>query len=80
MTVVATYRSNPARLDIGHGQARAQHAVFPGEASALVSAQLRQTLVFALVLAVIAAAAHHVVYSAERALYRAMLEFVGLGG
>lgn len=80
VTMVATYRSNPARLDIGHDVAGAQHAVFPGRAAALVSAQWRQALVFALVLALIAAAAHHVAYSSEGALYRSMLEFLRLGG
>lgn len=80
VTVVGTYHANPPRIDIGHGIAGAQHGVFPSGAVGLASAQLRQTLVFALVLAAIAAVAHHVVYGSEGALYRSLLESLGLGG
>ncbi len=76
VTVVGTFRANPPRVDINYGPGSAQHAITPGAAAATASRDLSQTVIFILVLALLTAAAHWVVFSSGGAVYRGLLDRV----
>ncbi|WAR45101.1 hypothetical protein [Methylomonas rapida] len=76
VTVVATYRANPPRLDVGYGPATAQHAMTPGSAAQTAARGLGQTLIFVLILALLTAAGHYLVFHSGGTLYRELLERV----
>jgi hypothetical protein len=76
VTVVGTYRTNPPRVDITYGLGTAQHVVTPGAAAETAASNFRQTLIFVLVLALLTAVGHYVVFYSGGALYRGLLEQV----
>jgi hypothetical protein len=76
VTVVGTYRANPPRVDVSYGPTSAQHAITPGAAAATASRDFSQTVIFILVLALLTAAGHWVVFSSGGAVYRGLLDRV----
>jgi hypothetical protein len=76
VTVVGTFRANPPRVDVSYGPTSAQHAITPGAAAATASRDFSQTVIFILVLALLTAAAHWVVFSSGGAVYRGLLDRV----
>ncbi|MEE4135525.1 MAG: hypothetical protein V2I32_05560 [Desulforhopalus sp.] len=76
VTVVGTYHANPPRLDIGYRLDCPQHAVVPGAAVTTAASGLRQTLIFVVVLALLTAAGHYLVFSSGGAMYRSLAERV----
>lgn len=74
VTVTGTFRDHPPRIDIGAGRPGAGHAISRGLPAATASSNLVSTIVFAVVLALVAAAAHYFVYGQQSTWY---LELVG---
>ncbi|MCQ8102968.1 hypothetical protein NP590_02520 [Methylomonas sp. SURF-2] len=73
VTVLATYRANPPRLDVAYGPATARHAITPGSAARTAARDFGQTLIFVLILALLTAAGHYLVFHSGGALYRELL-------
>ena len=77
VTVVGTYRALPRRLEVGLSPLTPDHAVLLGAAAPLAARNLQTTLLFALGLFALAAAAHWFVYGGGGAHLRGLLAALG---
>jgi len=74
VTVAGTYRAAENVIDLSYGIAGAQHEMVRGGAAQTASRNLVTTVVFVLVLAALAGAAHYVVYAGGGVLWRSVVE------
>lgn len=74
VTVTGTYHAEPRRIEIGRALSleAAQHSIKSGGAGKVAAGEWRTALVMALILALLAGAAHYFVYGAESRYYRAV--------
>lgn len=73
VTVVGTFHAQPRHLDVSLSPRHPEHALHLGAAAALARGQWRTTLVFALLLVALAAAAHALVHLDDGARLRRLL-------
>lgn len=78
VTALGTWHTSPPHLDIGYGVTSAEHALHPGRPEQLATRQIGTAVAFVLVLGVLTAAAHALVWHQDGALVRAAGEALGI--
>lgn len=76
VTVAGVFRASSGVIDLGYRAGQAENEMLPGGAAQTAAKNLTTTLVFGLVLALLAAGSHYVVYADDGALYRGLMEKV----
>jgi len=76
VTVAGVFRASRGVIDLGYRSGQAENEMLPGGAAQTAAKNLTTTLVFGLVLALLAAGSHYVVYADDGALYRGLMEKV----
>lgn len=74
VTVVGTYHESPRRVDIALSLRNHQHALYPGGAAKSAAGEQRTAVVFLIVLGLITLAMHYLVYKADGAIYRKLMD------